>query len=88
VFDALFVDGKDMRHKPLLERKEILKGLLPPASDLIMLPSQRSINVVSDNAGPLPLGVHEKFGSQSEVVQLIWRVIDLQQKRLLVGGTG
>jgi bifunctional non-homologous end joining protein LigD len=29
VFDALFVDGKDIRHKPLLERKEILKGLLP-----------------------------------------------------------
>jgi len=29
VFDALFVDGKDIREKPLLERKEILKGLLP-----------------------------------------------------------
>jgi bifunctional non-homologous end joining protein LigD len=29
VFDALFVDGKDIRQKPLLERKEILKALLP-----------------------------------------------------------
>jgi bifunctional non-homologous end joining protein LigD len=29
VFDALFVDGKDIRQKQLLERKEILKALLP-----------------------------------------------------------
>ena len=29
VFDALFVDGKDIRGKPLLERKKILKALLP-----------------------------------------------------------
>ena len=29
VFDALFVPGKDIREKPLLERKEILKALLP-----------------------------------------------------------
>jgi bifunctional non-homologous end joining protein LigD len=29
-FDALFVDGKDIRKKPLLERKKILKALLPP----------------------------------------------------------
>jgi bifunctional non-homologous end joining protein LigD len=29
IFDALFVDGKDIRRKPLLERKKILKGLLP-----------------------------------------------------------
>jgi bifunctional non-homologous end joining protein LigD len=29
VFDALFVDGKDIRQKPLLERKTILKALLP-----------------------------------------------------------
>jgi bifunctional non-homologous end joining protein LigD len=29
VFDALFVSGKDIREKPLLERKEILKALLP-----------------------------------------------------------
>jgi bifunctional non-homologous end joining protein LigD len=29
VFDALFVGGRDMRQKPLLERKEILKNLLP-----------------------------------------------------------
>jgi hypothetical protein len=29
VFDAIFVGGKDMRAKPLLERKEILKALLP-----------------------------------------------------------
>jgi bifunctional non-homologous end joining protein LigD len=29
IFDALFVDGKDMRRKPLLERKKILKALLP-----------------------------------------------------------
>ena len=29
VFDALFVEGKDMRDKPLLDRKEILKALLP-----------------------------------------------------------
>jgi bifunctional non-homologous end joining protein LigD len=29
IFDALFVDGKDIRQKPLLERKTILKGLLP-----------------------------------------------------------
>jgi bifunctional non-homologous end joining protein LigD len=28
-FDALFVDGKDIRQKRLLERKEILKALLP-----------------------------------------------------------
>jgi bifunctional non-homologous end joining protein LigD len=29
IFDALFMDGKDIRQKPLLERKTILKGLLP-----------------------------------------------------------
>jgi bifunctional non-homologous end joining protein LigD len=29
VFDTLFVDGKDIRQKPLLERKEILKRILP-----------------------------------------------------------
>jgi bifunctional non-homologous end joining protein LigD len=29
VFDALFVDGKDIRQKPLLERKTLLKALLP-----------------------------------------------------------
>ena len=29
VFDALFVGGKDIRQKPLLRRKEILKALLP-----------------------------------------------------------
>ena len=29
VFDALFVYGKDIREKPLLERKKILKALLP-----------------------------------------------------------
>jgi bifunctional non-homologous end joining protein LigD len=29
VFDALFVDGKNIREKPLLERKKVLKALLP-----------------------------------------------------------
>jgi bifunctional non-homologous end joining protein LigD len=29
VFDALFVDGEDIRKKPLLERKAILNPLLP-----------------------------------------------------------
>ena len=29
VFDTLFVDSNDIRQIPLLERKEILKGLLP-----------------------------------------------------------
>src|SRR5580704_3742477 len=29
VFDALFAGGKDIREKPLLERKKILKALLP-----------------------------------------------------------
>ena len=29
VFDALFVDRKDIREKPLLDRKKILKALLP-----------------------------------------------------------
>jgi bifunctional non-homologous end joining protein LigD len=29
VFDALFVGGEDIRNKPLLERKKILKTLLP-----------------------------------------------------------
>src|ERR1700730_14415136 len=29
IFDALFVDGKDIRKEPLLAREEILKGLLP-----------------------------------------------------------
>jgi bifunctional non-homologous end joining protein LigD len=29
VFDALFIAGKDVREKPLVERKEILKGRLP-----------------------------------------------------------
>jgi bifunctional non-homologous end joining protein LigD len=28
-FDALFADGNDIREKPLLERKKILKALLP-----------------------------------------------------------
>jgi bifunctional non-homologous end joining protein LigD len=30
VFDALFVGGKDIRERPLLERKKTLKALLPP----------------------------------------------------------
>src|SRR5580700_10793581 len=29
VFDALFVDGTDIRQKPLLERNKLLKALLP-----------------------------------------------------------
>ena len=29
VFDALFVDGTDIRQKPLLERKKLLRALLP-----------------------------------------------------------
>jgi bifunctional non-homologous end joining protein LigD len=29
IFDALFVDGKDIREKPLLERKKTLKAILP-----------------------------------------------------------
>jgi bifunctional non-homologous end joining protein LigD len=29
VFDALFVDGKDIRRKPLVERKKILRANLP-----------------------------------------------------------
>ena len=29
VFDALFVDDKDIRQKPLVERKQMLKGILP-----------------------------------------------------------
>ena len=29
VFDAMFVGGKDIRKKPLLEREDILKALLP-----------------------------------------------------------
>ena len=29
VFDILFLGGKDMRRKPLLERKALLKQLLP-----------------------------------------------------------
>ena len=29
VFDILFLGGKDMRRKPLLERKALLKELLP-----------------------------------------------------------
>jgi ATP-dependent DNA ligase len=29
VFDALFVGGKDIREKPLLERKKILKTFMP-----------------------------------------------------------
>ena len=29
VFDALFVGGKDIREKPLLERKKILKAVMP-----------------------------------------------------------
>ena len=29
VFDALFVGGKDIREKSLLERKKILKALMP-----------------------------------------------------------
>jgi hypothetical protein len=49
-----------------------------------MLPGQRGINVVGYNTGPLPLRIHEKFGAQGEVVQLVWRVIDIQQERLLV----
>jgi bifunctional non-homologous end joining protein LigD len=30
VFDVLFAGGKDIREKPLLERKKIVKALLPP----------------------------------------------------------
>ncbi len=30
VFDALFVGAKDIRERPLLDRKEMLKSLLPP----------------------------------------------------------
>jgi bifunctional non-homologous end joining protein LigD len=38
VFDVLFVGGKDLREKPLLERKRILKALLP--RDHLLLYSQ------------------------------------------------
>jgi bifunctional non-homologous end joining protein LigD len=35
VFDCLYVDGKSIKDKPLTERKEILRGLLPK-SDIIV----------------------------------------------------
>lgn len=35
VFDLLFADNKDIREKPLLERKNILKALLPQESPLL-----------------------------------------------------
>ena len=35
VFDILFLDGKDMRRKPLLERKALLKQVLPRNSLLL-----------------------------------------------------
>src|SRR5262249_49244398 len=53
-----------------------------------MLPGQRGVNVVGYNTGPLPLRIHEKFGTQGEVVQFVWRVTDIQQQRLLIGSAG
>ncbi len=32
VFDLMFLDGKDMRRRPLLERKSLLRPLLPKSS--------------------------------------------------------
>jgi bifunctional non-homologous end joining protein LigD len=31
LFDALYLDGEDLREKPLLERKEALRAIFPPA---------------------------------------------------------
>jgi bifunctional non-homologous end joining protein LigD len=35
VFDLLFLDGKDMRQLPLIERKEALKAILPKSKVLL-----------------------------------------------------
>jgi bifunctional non-homologous end joining protein LigD len=42
VFDALFVGGKDNREKPLLERKKILKALLPRSAAALQ-PARRRV---------------------------------------------
>ena len=43
VFDAMFMGGKDIRQKPLLERKEILKALLPRESAAALQPACRRV---------------------------------------------
>jgi hypothetical protein len=48
-----------------------------------VLPAQRYIGVIGHDSGPLSLGVHKKFGPEREVVQLVWRVIYVEKKRLL-----
>ena len=53
-----------------------------------MLPTQSSIDIVGNYAGPLSFGIHEKFGSQREVVELVWRVVDVEQERLFVSRAG
>ena len=45
-----------------------------------MLPAQRGVNVVSHNAGPLSFRVHKKFSAEREVVQFVWRVVDVEKE--------
>ena len=53
-----------------------------------MLPAQRAVNVIGQNSDSLSLGVHKKLGPEREVVQLVRLVIDVEEKRLFVGGAG
>jgi hypothetical protein len=53
-----------------------------------VLPAQRYVGVIGHDSSPLSLGVHKKFGPEREVVQLVWRVIDVEEKRLFVSGAG
>ncbi|GAC1648415.1 MAG: hypothetical protein NVS9B15_07150 [Acidobacteriaceae bacterium] len=36
IFDVPLLNGEDLRHRPLLERKEILRRLLPDVSDTLL----------------------------------------------------
>jgi hypothetical protein len=51
-----------------------------------MLPTQRKVGVVAWYTGALTLRIHEKFGANGDVVQLVPRIVDVGKKGLFVGG--
>ena len=50
-----------------------------------VLPASRDVYVAGGDAGTLAVMVVEPLGAEREVVQLVWRIVDVEQEGLLVG---
>ena len=53
-----------------------------------MLPAQCHVGIAGRDPGALPLRIVKVFGAQGEVVQLVRRIVDVDEKGLLVRRAG